>query len=175
MTSRSDRVSFWVPGDPVPWQRARGGRSSHRYTAPTDRAWRGVVGYYARASMRGSGVRSTGRRELIERPVFVETKFFIRRPKKGRLLWPTGPRDPDTDNLRKAVLDALQGIVYSDDRLVVGGSEVKLWAGGDLPGPGVSILVALASQLDISAEAWTWTGGGDLLPGSGVRPRGSGG
>jgi Holliday junction resolvase RusA-like endonuclease len=39
--------------------------------------------------------------------------------------WPTSPSDGDADNLEKAVLDALNKIVYADDRLVVSSIRTK--------------------------------------------------
>jgi Holliday junction resolvase RusA-like endonuclease len=39
--------------------------------------------------------------------------------------WPTSPGDGDADNLEKAVLDALNKIVYADDRLVVRSIRTK--------------------------------------------------
>lgn len=39
--------------------------------------------------------------------------------------WPTSPGDGDADNLEKAVLDALNKVVYADDRLVVRSIRTK--------------------------------------------------
>lgn len=40
--------------------------------------------------------------------------------------WPTAAGDGDLDNLQKAVCDAMNGVVYADDRLIVRSSNVKL-------------------------------------------------
>lgn len=53
-------------------------------------------------------------------------------------LWPTDVTDADLDNLEKAVLDGLNKVAYSDDRLVVRKSGVKQC--GPVPGVAVSIL-----------------------------------
>jgi Holliday junction resolvase RusA-like endonuclease len=42
--------------------------------------------------------------------------------------WPTGTQDGDLDNLVKAVNDAMNRVVFSDDKLVVRSSEVKVCA-----------------------------------------------
>lgn len=39
--------------------------------------------------------------------------------------WPTSARDGDVDNLEKAILDALNKTVFTDDRLVVHGTRTK--------------------------------------------------
>lgn len=61
-------------------------------------------------------------------PVHVDMAFiFAGNP----LELPTANRDGDLDNLVKAVLDAMNGVAYSDDRLVVGTSATKACAGQD--------------------------------------------
>lgn len=52
-------------------------------------------------------------------------------------LWPTDNTDGDLDNLVKALLDALNGAVYRDDRLVVQLNLVKVC----LPRPAIAIRV----------------------------------
>lgn len=52
-------------------------------------------------------------------------------------LWPTANTDGDLDNLVKALLDALNGAVYVDDRLVVQLNLVKVC----LPRPAIAIRV----------------------------------
>lgn len=46
-------------------------------------------------------------------------------------------RKPDADNIGKAVLDALNGVAYQDDKAVVDVRVVKIY--GDRPGIGVEI------------------------------------
>ena len=130
----------WIPGSPVPWQRTRG-RGSRRFTAPADRVWRTAVGYYANVAMRSTAPTAE--------PVALGCEFFFKRPARGKLLFPTGPHDPDLDNLEKAVADALQGIVYDNDRQVVGrlpGGKTWAWRDED---PGVMVNVRLVSYRDL--------------------------
>ena len=66
-------------------------------------------------------------------PVIVHTWFTLVAPKRMR-----GNADvkdgillrsvtPDTDNLRKQVLDAIEDLFFYDDRQVVGGVSLKTW------------------------------------------------
>lgn len=67
-------------------------------------------------------------------PVCVDIDFIFKRPGKlntrrcpDGLLW--RPSGDDKDNLEKAVFDALNGILWHDDRQIVDGRIRKLWAG----------------------------------------------
>ena len=69
---------------------------------------------------------------LIKVPVVVNMLFYLPRPKnhygkKGLL--PSAPKKmitkPDLDNLEKAVMDALTGVCWEDDRLIVGKTSMK--------------------------------------------------
>ncbi len=126
MTSRSDPalIHFFVEGVPRPWQRPGGGRTRKRFTEPADRAWREAVGWEAKEVMR---IKSWA---PVFGPFFAAFEFWLPRPPTSTLQFPTGPRDPDLDNLKKSVLDALQGIVYRNDRDYVEdiGSR-KRWVG----------------------------------------------
>ena len=71
-------------------------------------------------------------------PVVVTIVAVFKRPKsmpkklsKGRI---PRPSKPDWDNIGKAVCDALNGIAYDDDAIIVSGSVTK-WvaAEGELP------------------------------------------
>jgi Holliday junction resolvase RusA-like endonuclease len=69
-------------------------------------------------------------------PLFVSIKFIFPRPKGMR--WKNKPMPryaktskPDADNLAKAVLDALNGIVWDDDAQVFDLRIIKVVAGGD--------------------------------------------
>ena len=64
--------------------------------------------------------------------------FYMPRPKSRRHdFWV--PTTPDLDNLEKSILDALNGVAYTDDRLVVAKSASKRYAGAD--GPYVQVTV----------------------------------
>ena len=49
-------------------------------------------------------------------PVEMELRFYFQ---GDPMTWPTAPADGDLDNLIKAVKDAINKVVYVDDRLVV--------------------------------------------------------
>jgi|HubBroStandDraft_6_1064221.scaffolds.fasta_scaffold179578_1 crossover junction endodeoxyribonuclease RusA len=78
-------------------------------------------------------------------PVVISLTFGLQRPKsapKRRRTWPTGARSGDADKLARAVLDALTGVLMTDDSLCVGlsvtkdfaarpGVRVQLWPADD--------------------------------------------
>ena len=86
--------------------------------------------------------------EMIEGPLEVDLVFLLQTPghllkksggwRKGARQHPIGARDGDTDNLAKAVLDALHGTLYKDDTQVVALKVTKRWAANP-HAPGVSI------------------------------------
>jgi crossover junction endodeoxyribonuclease RusA len=88
--------SFTVKGQPVPWKRTQGA-GKRRYTHPQYRAWKGLIQVAARAA----------RIACIEGPVCLEVEARVGNRKFA-----------DVDNLAKAVLDALEGIAYANDRQV---------------------------------------------------------
>ncbi len=98
---------FFVPGRPVPWKTHRGsGRRSYR--DPKVAVWQQVIGLFARVAMEG--------REPYDGPISFSACFDLR---SGRR------RLPDRTNLLKAAEDACQGIVFVNDRQVVGGIVMR--------------------------------------------------
>lgn len=70
------------------------------------------------------------------RPVSITANFYFKRPKShyGFMgLRQDAPKfvtkNPDVDNLMKLVMDSLQGIVYSNDNVVVQTTSTKFWLG----------------------------------------------
>ena len=83
--------------------------------------WRDLVALTASVEQAG--------RPLIEGPVIVDIIFGFglpKRPGKRRSQDPHAQR-PDLDKLVRAVLDALTGVMYTDDSQVVELSARKVW------------------------------------------------
>ena len=104
-------VSFYVEGQPVPKARARTVRKGGKtwsFTPKRVAEWEKAVSVEAEKFFE----------EPLNGPLGIELTFYMRRPKSRRKeTWVS--TTPDLDNLEKAVLDGLSGVVYTDDRLVV--------------------------------------------------------
>lgn len=75
--------------------------------------------------------------EPVEGPLAVALRFVLPRPRSlpKREVFPA--KRPDAENLAKAVLDAMQGVVYRDDSQIVRLTIAKDYG----PSPGVVIRV----------------------------------
>lgn len=111
-----DCFRFTVPGDPVPWGRAgvdtRGGKARH-YTPTKTLNFELAV----RVAAQNAGVLP------IEGPVklTILTEWAWPKSKERKTKprnWEWRGSGPDADNVAKAVMDALNGIAYKDDRQV---------------------------------------------------------
>ncbi|NBW16894.1 MAG: RusA family crossover junction endodeoxyribonuclease [Caulobacteraceae bacterium] len=126
-------ISFTVPGEPVAQPRVKAvnqGGFTRVYTPATAKPYKEAVRMVAMGHWRippASG------------PVIMHIDFLFARPKSitwKRRAMPRRPhtKKPDLDNLAKAVLDALNGLLFFDDsqvvRLVLNKSYV---AGGEEP------------------------------------------
>jgi len=92
-------IEFTVPGRPKPKQRPRMGKGGNVYTPKETRMYELKVGWYALKAMQGH-LKLTG-------PVGVEVKLYVKDKRAG-----------DIDNLAKAIMDGMLGVVYNDDRQV---------------------------------------------------------
>jgi len=90
-------LTFTVPGNPVPWQRAQS-RRGQRFTAPETRRFQAKVQAHARQA----------RAKPLAGPVLLAVDFYRETAHAC-----------DLDNLIKTVSDALNGIAYEDDRQIV--------------------------------------------------------
>lgn len=108
-----ESVSFTVFGPPRPKERARVTMRG-AYTPKRTKQYQRAVGEVA--------LMSIGRSWPLE-GVYRVTCLFVF----------AGHRHPDGDNCEKAVLDALQGIAYKNDRQVMGSSWEKLVEPGRRP------------------------------------------
>lgn len=110
-----------VPGRPVQWARATGGRTVRHFTPAAQRT-------YAQR-IQAEWIHA-GRPRLEDGPIVLVCRFILARPKahwtsRGELsatgrrqFWPTGR--PDLSNYVKQVEDALNGLAWADDSLIVG-------------------------------------------------------
>jgi len=93
------RVKLWFSGNPIPKGRPRVGMGQV-YTPGDTLSWENTVGWQA---------RDQWKRAPLLGPLGIEFVFY----RENR-------RKVDLDNLQKAMLDGLQGILFKDD------SQIKL-------------------------------------------------
>lgn len=98
------------------FRRLLGGVKSRTITPQDTRAFEEAVTMIAKAAMRGQGEPYAG-------PVRLDVVFVLT---GDPALWPTSVTDPDLDNMEKAATDALNRVVWRDDRLVVSKTSAKV-------------------------------------------------
>lgn len=102
---------------------------SRTYTPQGTLDYEKKIAEYAKIAMIG--------KKMLTCPVETEIIFILQGEDNT---WPTSRLDGDADNLEKAVLDALNGIVFEDDKLVVRSVREKRCG----PKPAVMIRVSPA-------------------------------
>lgn len=113
-------IKFSVPIMPVPFPRPRfnsetkGVYNSSRYTA-----FKKALGLIARRAMDG--------REPFTGEIKLHADFFRPKPKRRKGAKPQVSFIGDGDNYLKAVMDALIGICYTDDRQITDFSGRKIF------------------------------------------------
>lgn len=114
-------IQLQLPVDPVPASRPRVTRKGFSYYAEPYRSFKKELREMVQD--RYGGPR-------ISVPCGVTIAIFKSLPKTTKLRNPK----PDVDNYAKAVLDAMNGIVFDDDSLVVKLIVTKQWAAPKEPG-----------------------------------------
>ena len=110
---------IWIPGKPVPFMRTGSSRSGHRYSIPEYREWKEMAGWV----MAAESERITS--GAIEVDITVQPDGLwvaVTKVDEDHRAFKRGLRG-DLDNYGKAVLDAANGIMFTDDRQVVRLSE----------------------------------------------------
>lgn len=105
-------IKFTVATVPVPFKRTLA-NGKRRFNDPRYSDFKNVIGLHARVAMQGQAPLA----DAVKISVVVSTKYK-----------PTALQAGDIDNHLKAVLDALNGICYVDDRQVIEG-HVYLFKG----------------------------------------------
>jgi Holliday junction resolvase RusA-like endonuclease len=103
-----------VDGPPKAKGRPRFGKGRVFTPKATVDAERGI-GWHARVAMIG--------REIFDGPLAVQIHAWVKAPKKGKHTHPIVK--PDADNLAKLVCDALNKIVWHDDKQIVDLQVIK--------------------------------------------------
>lgn len=111
-------IRIVVHGTPIGKARARtvtqrNGRV-HAYTPDETAVWQDVI--------RCEALRSRPTAPL-EGPLYVKLVFYLPRPRTAKRAWPSVK--PDLDNLEKAVLDALNRLIWRDDAQIVSKVSTK--------------------------------------------------
>lgn len=132
----SEAVIICVHGNPLPKQSYRAVKGGG-YTDPRVKMWQDIISWKAHEAM-------------IDHPVFecpVEVHITFWRKSGARV---------DLDNLSKCALDALNGIVFSDDCQVI---NLHLSKHVNKDNPGCRIRVAPAKEeswVDLETAAGAW-------------------
>lgn len=148
-----ERITFTVPAIPIaqPRQRHRIANGSHgQFVTNYTPAKSPVSEYKATVKMAASVANAT----VLEGPLLVSLVFVFPRGSKPSWLkkaspwfwpWKRGERvphitKPDRDNLDKATLDAMKGLVFKDDKQACVGTLEK-WIADAIEQPHVEITI----------------------------------
>jgi Holliday junction resolvase RusA-like endonuclease len=143
------RIKFIIPGDVVPWARAGGGKTMHKFTPKRQRDYMGMIRAEAHAQMAKFAGPLTGPLQLKVAAVYLWPKSTT----KARLQAVDGAwksSRPDADNITKIVKDALNTIAYVDDAQVVFSSCWKIL------GPKAGLVVEVISLEGVPAPSITF-------------------
>ena len=100
-------ISFYLPITPVPKARPRFNIAAGKvYTPNATRSTENKIALFARCEMNKRKLKA------YDVPIIAYLVFH------GNFAYHTNRHGADVDNLSKLVLDALNGIVYTDDRLI---------------------------------------------------------
>ena len=124
---------FTVAGKPAPQGSKSLGKSGGLYESSKRlKPWRSAV---KAAALEAGVTPSDGVVEVFVRFSFKRPKSHYGAGRNAAKLKASAPHDhtqtPDIDKLLRAVLDALTGVAYRDDRQVVGVNAFKCWADHD--------------------------------------------
>lgn len=125
----ADCFEFQVPGQPVGWARAGGGKTMHRFTPAAQRNYSVAVKLFCQAAMAGAAP--------LDGPIAVEIHAVYPWPASWSQRKRIAPGNrwkvskPDYDNIAKLVGDALNTIAWTDDARICKALAYKYY--GDLP------------------------------------------
>ncbi len=110
-------IKFKVMGQPVSWDRAGLSATGEFFTKPRQKRYMAIIRRVARQAME--------RRRPWRFPLELSIIAYYRIPKSWSVKQRADPSNvymfnaPDIDNMLKIFMDALSGIVFNDDDLIV--------------------------------------------------------
>lgn len=142
------RVSFTVPGTPVGKGRPRFARTKvgvRTFTPEQTVRWENLARHAASVAMAGAEPFADAVSVVITAILPIPASWPKMRQVRARagLLRPTVK--PDADNLQKGALDAMNGVVYGDDKQAVDVHIIKLY--GDRPRLEITV-----EQIDLTEQ-----------------------
>ena len=135
-----EKVAFFVPGPPVGKGRPRAvrmGKGVRMFTPEKTASYESLVATSGHAAMEGRAPFSGACEAVMEIRLQVPASWSKKRQAMALDGGLRATKKPDVDNVVKAVLDALNGIVWQDDVQVVALAVLKRYAST----PGVCVVV----------------------------------
>lgn len=143
-------LSFEIPGEPRGWARARTGGGKF-FTDSKTRSEKATVAWWAK---KAGAVIADGPLQLTIIAYQGIPKSASKKRRAAMLSGAERPtKKPDSDNLAKLTMDALNKVVWRDDTQVVDLTVRKFWSDE----PRIQIYISPASLAGITAQ----TRGGD--------------
>lgn len=132
-------ITIHIPGEPVAQGRGRAAMAQGRvrvFDPPKSRNWKATAQHHAMMQMYGKPLFD-GPLEVVIEAVWTLPKSKHRKePRPRSIRW----SKPDSDNLAKAVLDSLNGVVWRDDAQAAD-TRIRKWNGAQGEAPGVTVQV----------------------------------
>ena len=112
----SSIISFTIPGKPCAWERSRHNGKIH-FDSKKQVSNKGVIQMYASAAYRGEPI-DTAIILSIRAFFYPSKKMLKKRPSITDVEGICYTSYPDNDNICKLVQDALNGVIWADDRRI---------------------------------------------------------
>ena len=131
------RIEFTAPVVAVPKDRPRFTRSGRTYTPAKTQAFEKQIALMARRAMADAGVSrvESGAVTVLAYFYYTPPQSWSKKRKLELIKKVVVPKTtkPDIDNLKKAVLDGMNGVVFADDALVsrISAEKAYSYAFGD--------------------------------------------
>lgn len=132
-------VAFSVPGQPQGKGRSRSTKSGHHFTPAKTVAYESTVALFAAQAMAGHPPLEGPLTVEIDAVHAIPASWSQKRRQRAMVGTERPTSKPDWDNIAKAISDGGNGIVWADDKQIVGGLVRKLYG----ERPAVHVRVAL--------------------------------